>query len=200
MDNKDALMKSLNTRATAMKMISKTRCFKTRKMVANGIFMSKPIYLMPVCMGCADYLVNALQVCQNKVARLVTKLDRYTPTNVLLQQCGCLPVRQLMAYHSLVLLHKTIKQKKPAFLYQKVTSETYQPKTRQAAAILAALAAAGVPGPPAIDSSELGLTRKSWCWSSVHWYNQLPLDLISEAKLQTFKTRLKHWVTLHVDC
>jgi hypothetical protein len=87
-DNKHALLKSLNTRATAMKKISKTTSLKTRKMIANGICMSKLIYLMPVWMGCADYLVNALQVCQNKVARLVTKLDRYTPTNVLLQQCG----------------------------------------------------------------------------------------------------------------
>ena len=53
-------------------------------MVANGIFMSKLIYLMPVWMGCEDYLVNALQVCPNKVARYVAKLDRYTPTKVLL--------------------------------------------------------------------------------------------------------------------
>jgi hypothetical protein len=179
MDNKDDPLKSLNTRATDMKKISKTTSFKTRKMIANGIFMSKLIYLMPVWMGCEDYLVNALQVCQNKVARLVTKQDRYNPTNVLL----------------------SINQKKAAFLYQKVTSGTDQPKTRQAAATLAALAAAGVPGPPAIDSCELlRLTMKSWCWSSVYWYNQLPLDLLSEAKLQTFKTRLKYWVTLHVDC
>ena len=55
-------------------------------------------------MGCEDYLVNALQVCQNKAARLVTKLDRFTPTKVLMQQCGWLSVKQLMIYHSL--LHK----------------------------------------------------------------------------------------------
>ena len=162
LDNKDALLKSLTTRATAIKKISKTTSFKTRQIIANGIFMSKLIYLMPVWMGCDDYLVNALQVCQNRVARLVTKLDRYTPTKVLLRQCGWLPVRQLMAYHSLVLLHKTINQKKPDFLYKKVTSGSDQPKTRQASASVAALEAAGVSGPPSIDSCELGLTRKSW--------------------------------------
>ena len=48
MDNKDALLKSLTTRATAIKKISKTTSFKTSKMIANGIFMSKLIYLMPV--------------------------------------------------------------------------------------------------------------------------------------------------------
>ena len=173
--------------------------FKTRKMVANGIFMSKLIYLMPVWMGCEDYLVNALQVCQNKVARYVTKLDRYTPTKVLLAQCGWLTVRQLMSFHSLVLLHKTMKQKKPDYLYSKITSGSDQAETRQAAVAAATLAAAGVHGLPSIDRCDLEVGRKSWCWSASYWYNQLPLDLITEPKLQSFKTRLKQWVSRHVD-
>ena len=107
-----------------MKKVSKVAGFKTREMLANGIFISKLIYLMPVWMGCEDYLVNALQVCQNKAARLVTKLARFTPTKVLMQQCGWLSVKQLMIYHSLVLLHKVFKNKKknslplPVYLYQ----------------------------------------------------------------------------------
>ena len=150
--------------------------FRTRKMIANGVFMSKLIYLMPVWMGCEEYLVNALQVCQNKAARTVTRLDRFTSTKVLLLQCGWLSVRQLMLYHSLVLLYKTIKHKKPEFLHQKVTSGSHKPRTRQATA-----------------------RRKSWCWSSVYWYNQLPLNLQSEAKLQIFKSRLKHWILVNLD-
>ena len=198
-DSKDALIKSLISRASAIKKISTMASFRTRKMVANGIFMSKLIYLMPVWKGCEDYLVSALQVCQNKVARSITKLDKYTPTKVLLLQCGWLNVRQLMSYHSLVLMHKTIKEKKPAYLYKKVTSGSGQAETRQAAVVTATLAAAGVHGPPSIDSSELEVTRKSWCWSSVYEYNQLPLDIRMEANLQSFKTRLKQWVLEHVE-
>ena len=108
-DNEDALVKSLNQRIGAMKKVSKVAGFKTREMLANGIFISKLIYLMPVWMGCEDYLVNALQVCQNKAARLVTKLDKYTPTELLMKQCGWMPLHQLMIFHSLVLLHKTLK-------------------------------------------------------------------------------------------
>ena len=199
MDNSEALLKSLSTRANAIKKISCFTSFKTRKIIANGIFMSKLIYLMPVWMGSEDYLINALQVCQNKVARLVTKLDRYTPTKVLMQQCGWLPVKQLMAYHSLVLLHKTIRQQTPDFLYQKVTSGSDQPRTRLAVASSAATTAAGAPGPPSIDSCELGLARKSWCWASVYLYKQLPVDLCAVQKIQNFKTRLKHWVSFHVE-
>ena len=65
MDNKESLLSCLNKRVGAVKMISKTGSFKTRKMIANGIFVSKLIYLMPVWMNCEDYLVQALQVCQN---------------------------------------------------------------------------------------------------------------------------------------
>ena len=116
MDNKDFLLKSLNQRIGAIKKISKVSSFKTRKMIVNGIFMSKLIYLMPVWMGCEEFWVSALQVCQNKAARLVTRLDRYTSTNVLMKQCGWMPVRQLLIYHSLVLFHKVFQHQTPTFL------------------------------------------------------------------------------------
>ena len=91
LENKNSLIKSLNQRVGALRKLSRFSSFKTRKMVANGIFISKLIYLMPVWLGCAEYLVNALQVCQNEAARVVTvtKLDRFTPIKVLLNQCGC---------------------------------------------------------------------------------------------------------------
>ena len=132
LDNDNALVKSLNQRVGAIKKISRFSSFRTRKMIANGIFISKLIYLMPVWIGCDEYLVDTLQVCQNKAARLVTKLDRFTPTKVLLKQCGWLSVKQLLIYHSLVLLHKVFKHQKPIYLYQKITSGLPQPNTRQA--------------------------------------------------------------------
>ena len=42
MDNSDSLLKSLNKRAGAIKKISKSCSFKSRKVIANGIYMSKP--------------------------------------------------------------------------------------------------------------------------------------------------------------
>ena len=133
MENEDSLIKSLNKRLGAMKKISSNASFRTRKMLSNGLYISKLIYLMPVWMGCEDYLSMALQVNMNKVARWVTKLDIYTPTSVLMQQCGWMPVRQLMAYHSIVLLHKTLKYQKPHYLFTKVTSGAEQYNTRQSA-------------------------------------------------------------------
>ena len=45
-DNGDNLIGSLNTRLGALKRISKVSSFKNRKMLANGIFMSKLTYLL----------------------------------------------------------------------------------------------------------------------------------------------------------
>ena len=75
-------------------------------MVANGIVTSKLIYLIQWWGGCSDFLINFLQVLQNRAARLVTNYGTFTPTAVLLHQCGWLSVRQLVHYHSLVLVSK----------------------------------------------------------------------------------------------
>ena len=128
----------------------------------------------------------------------MTKLDRFTPTKELMMQCGWMTVHQMLIFNSLVLLHKTIKQKKPTFLYQKITSGSGQPNTRQAASTTAALAAAGLPKQPSVETCDLELSRNSWCWASVTWYNQLPIGILSEQKTGKFKTMLKDWVQKNV--
>ena len=198
MNNKDSLIRNLNKRAGALKKITKSCGFKTRKMIATGIYISKLIYLMPVWVACEDYLENALQVSLNNVARIVTRLDRYTPTTVLMQQCGWMTVKQLKVFHSLVLLQKTLQHQTPSYLFRKVTSGTQGYATRQAAAHAAADLAAGVTIHPSVDSSELDLCRRSWAWVSVHWYRQLPPSLRAERKIDKFKTALKTWVVQNI--
>ena len=44
--NKDSLLSSLNKRIGALKLIARVANFKTRKMIADGILMSKLIYLI----------------------------------------------------------------------------------------------------------------------------------------------------------
>ena len=153
---------------------------------------------MPVWVACKGYLESALQVSLNKVARTVTRLDRYTPTTVLMQQCGWMTVKQLKVFHSLVLLQKTLKHQTPSYLYRKVTSGTQGYATRQAAAQAAADLAAGVTTHPSVDSSELDLCRSCWAWVSVHWYRQLPPSIRAEKKIDKFKTALKTWVVQNI--
>ena len=194
MANDDSLIKSLNKRQAAIKKISLFASFKARKSLANGIFMSKLIYLMPLWAGCDDNLVKALQVLQNKVARSVTKRSRFTPTKTLMKECGWLTVKQLMIYHSLVQLHKTIQSKKPEYLHKRVTKELdqleerrhYYYKTRQ-------YTSGALRQIPELEA-KLDISQRSWCWRATSVYYSLPMSIQRQPKLTTFKTKLRTWV------
>ena len=146
---------------------------------------------MPVWSGCEDYLVQALQVAQNKAARAVTRLDYQTPTRILMQQCGWLSVRQLMVYHSVSLLHKTLQNGSPLYLYQKITSNgshLHNSRRAEAGSLRQGLQ----------SKSRLDLTRRGWCWRSLEQYNQLPSEIRNEHKMKIFKKKLQEWVNANV--
>ena len=184
-----SLVRSLTMRASALQKIQKIASFKTRKIIGTGIFMSKLIYLIPLWGGCEDYLVRALQVVQNKAARAITKLNIFTPTRVLLKTCQWMSVRQLVIYHSLVLLQKTLEMKLPAYLDSRITMGGPFPyRTRHAATC----AIRQVPG------NKKDLYRQGWCWRSIDVYNTLPGHIRLETKLNAFKTKLRNWVENNV--
>ena len=95
-----SLMKQLTSRLNALQKVSIHATFKTRLSAANGVFMSVLAYLIPLWGGCEGYLVRAMQVLQNRAARQVTKLNWFTPTRKLLNQCNWLSISQLIFYHS----------------------------------------------------------------------------------------------------
>ena len=172
-------------------------------MIANGIFMSKLIYLMPVWAGCEDYLTKALQVIQNKVARSVTKRNIFTPTKTLMKECGWLTVKQLMVYHSLVQMQKTIQSQTPEYLYTRVSTQlsllealdtrrrSYYYETRQhASGRLRQL-----PG----TEARLDLSERSWCWRASSTYYTMPASIKGEPDLAKFKSELKTWVKETID-
>ena len=87
--------------------------FKTRKMIANGVVISRIIDIISLWGGTNDYLMKMLQVLQNRAARFVTKKDIFTSQKQLLLECGWMSVRQLAAFHSLVQVYKTLCSQKP---------------------------------------------------------------------------------------
>ena len=95
--------------------------------------MSKLIFMIPLWAGCPGFIIDALQVCQNNVARLVTRRVLATPVSQLLRECGWRSVRQEMYYHTVLQVHKTLTTGAPAYLYDKLTQGGRYPRdTRQA--------------------------------------------------------------------
>ena len=128
MDNKNSIMNQLTSRINGLKKISRNSSFKTRLMVANGVFMSKVVYLMAVWGGAQQYLINALQVQQLTAARAVCGFtSRWWSKHKLLDRLGWLSIRQLIQYNTILQAHKTITTGKPTPLYNSIsTHHPYQ--------------------------------------------------------------------------
>ena len=182
-DDKERLIRSLSTRLGALKVIGRVASFKNRKLIANGIFLSKLSYLIALWGGCNIYLLKSLQTLQNKAARVVTKLDWSTPTAVLLGQCGWLSVHQLVVYHSVVLVFKVLQSKQPRPLHSMFPTE-YKYNTSQARS-----KSIKQTGHPTLD-----LARDGFRWRAANSFNQLPASIKNLDTLKKFKLETKKWI------
>ena len=64
-DNKDNLLKSLNARLGDIRKIRNLTSFKNRKMIAEGILISKLSYIIALWGGCGTVLRKSLQVIRD---------------------------------------------------------------------------------------------------------------------------------------
>ena len=185
--NEESLLRALNSRIGALKLLGKVASFRTRKMVADGIFMSKLIYLIALWGGSAKYILAALQKAQNRAARVVTKLDWGTSTADLLNQCGWLSVHQLVVYHSVVLVYKILKNESPSFLFS-MFSAKYSYKTKQARTGQI----------KHTRDLELEMTKDSFRWRASDAYNELPQEIRNIETLPMFKKTVKDWIRKNI--
>ena len=191
-DNKNALLHSLNFRLGGLKKIASAACFKTRLAVANGIFMSKLTFMIPLWAGCSDYLVKALQVSQNNAARFVTRHGKSVSVKQLLKECGWRSVKQEIFYHSVLLVHKILLHQSPSYLHSQITADgNYQYGTR----------AASVSSIRQSQSFRTNLTlcKDSFRWSAVASYEQLPQNLREMENICAFKKNLNLWVKENIS-
>ena len=187
-DNKKSLINILTSRVNALQKISLYSSFKTRKTVVNGIVLSHLTYFIQLYGGCSGDLISALQLLQNKAARAVTKLDRSTPVAKLLLQCGWMSVRQMISYHSLLLLHKSKRTKKPGYIFSKI-NDKFPRNTRLAKT-------GGIKNGRRFQSS---LALASFLPRTIReWNDDLPMEIRSEKNMKKFKLILKVWIKENV--
>ena len=182
-DNEKSLISILNSQLNALWKVSQYTNFKNRKMLANGIVMSYLRYLVPLYGGCPEYLLNSLQVIQNKAARLVTRSSWYTPTETMLLQVGWLNIRQMIVYHSLIIIYQAKHDKKPTYLYDRI-STSFNVATRLAESN----------GIKETRKMKSNLGKQSFIPRAIHYWNRLPADVRTISKLERFKVCVRQWV------
>ena len=179
-NDKKSMLNQINRRLNALHKISFFSNFKVRKIIANGIIMSKLSYLIHLWGGTNEYLLDVLQILQNRAARSVTKLEWNSPIPILLNQCGWLNIRQLIHYHNSVQLFKIKYDKKPTYFHNKISNE-FSYKTR--------LSSKG--GLNINLNLQKQLAIDSFLNKSTTYWNLLPQKIRQSETLQSFKTQLK---------
>ena len=149
--------------------------------------MSHILYLIQLYGGCSGELLTALQVQQNKAARMVCKRPWNTCTKDLLQQIGWLNIKQMVAYYSTLTIYKSQKHGAPRYIHTMV-SEPFQVKTR--------MAKTGGIRVTRQFKSEIG--KSSFITRTTDLWNVIPMELRMEDSYKSFSCKLKEWVKLNI--
>ena len=135
--------------------------------------------------GTEEFLLNSLQIVQNKAARFVSKRGVYSSGVEVLKECGWLSIRQLFFYHSVISIYKTLQTSFPKYIFNKLAREfPYNTRLAQSESIRMGSA----------FQSRLELTEKSFLNRATIIFNKLPTEIRQIRKLESFKIQLKQWV------
>ena len=154
-------------------------------MIANGVVMSKMVYLINLWGGAQQYLLKKLQVQQLTAARTVCGFVSFGwSKKKLLSRVGWLSVRQLVQFHTILQAHKTISTGQPRPLFNSI-STVHPRNTRNAAN-------------GQIRYGENFTTKSTFKYRAMQWYNRVPGSVKTGSKETVKKKKIKAWVRENV--
>ena len=169
-----SILKTLRSTLGFLSHISKNMPVKSRLLLANGLFLSKLLYLLPMWGGISKSDSKKIQSLLNKCARMVLGSSRRVRTRTLMENCGWLYFRELVNYHSIVQMFKIVNIGTPVNLRNKIN---IRPDKR-------------------IDFTpgRLKISRDSFKWRTSTAWNELSDFLLEIDKLSTFKKALRKYI------
>ena len=183
-DHDSSMIKQLNSRINGLIITTRNATFKSRLMVANGVVMSKMIYMITLWGGAQQYLLKPLQVQQLRAARAVCGFASLGWSKAkILSRVKWLSVRQLIFFHTVLQTHKVLQSGVPKALYASMPTE-YPYETRCAANGL-------------IRFGETFTGKSTFKYRAMQCYNMVPVKLRT-GSTATVKRKLRQWVQANV--
>ena len=198
------LIKNLSKRVGLLRKIRSYLRDDKFNLVCDGMFNSKLIYCISVWGGvwnlpgvyddkkrCNPTITlednRKLQVLQNSVLRLKTRLCKETPVSTLLAETKQLSVQQLTAYHYVLAVYKCKQAMEPEYMYNRlfprnVVIRNFRRLTHQESRI----------------DFELSLSRSSFFYRASRLWNGLQLEAKITEQVRTFKRLAKEWITKNI--
>ena len=122
--------------------------------------------------------------------KLQTGLPRDFPTSDLLKETKELSVHQLIAYYTLLQVHKTVVNKKPAYI-----SEKFVLRNPQEGVVLPHSQFSTI----APINRQLNLSRAGFIFRGAQLFNMLPMELRICRKYQHFKAEVRKWTQSNIS-
>ena len=173
------LLAALRKQTGVIKFLSKNMNMKCRKVLAEGLVLSRIKYLLPLWGGTTDNLIRKVQVIVNNLARAVTGMGRRTSTVTLMTHCDWLTVKELVFYFTITEMWRNIHLRKPRYFSSKFKLDNL------------GLTDNIVP--------RLRMTRHSYKWRAVQNWNSMSVELRTCKKLPVLKKKLKLWLIARRD-
>ena len=202
-DNENnGLISQLKQRVGVLRKLSSFMPKQSLRMVTNGIFYSKLLYCIIVfgnVVGIDEYKdsnriagmtvqdCNKLQVLQNSVMRLLLRNSDRMSTSELLRQTNSLSIHQMIAYYTLVAVHKILTSGQPAYLAERLRLGYNERNLR------------GNEGPMiSVAKYKLDVGRAGFVYRGGKLFNSLPMSLRAERSLTSFKSQARSWVVSNI--
>ena len=169
-----SLLPSIRRQLGALQHLGTKLPSKVRKTLAEGMIISRILYLIPIWGAATGNYVRKAQILLNKTAKWVTGHKRTMKTSKLMQEIGWMNIRELQTQHSLLLMWKCIHLGTPDFMRQRLTVKD--------------------DGSLEITEARLKFTGRAFKWKMSSVWNDLPESLRQEKIVAVFKKRLKTWI------
>ena len=165
------LQGKLKGRLTGLSSIKYVVPFQTRSTITIGMFNSVLGYCLPLFGG------GAISVKSKILRYFKVELLNWWPCLLqdLTEKLNWLTVRQLISYHTLLMVYKVRQSKEPEYLANFLLNENRM-------------------GHIILPNTSLGLARKSFIWRGSETLNNLPLTIRAAVKISSFKKSTKLWV------
>ena len=145
----------------------------SRKLLAEGLVMSKLSYIISQWGGATDNHILTVQILQNRVMRWITESGRRTRRKNLLEETGWMSIQEQIRMQSLTQMWKILRMSRPEIYMGRMNILDDQIITTK--------------------ETRLQFTEHSFLYRTSRDWNLLPAELRETMNLPTFKRKLRRW-------
>ena len=209
-ENNRGLIPQLAQRIGILRKVVNLMPAHTFKSISQGLFDSKLLYCLQLFGNTWGTLQTndtkrkfaaftkadnqKLQVLQNQLMRMKTRLPAHTPTTQLTKAANQLSVHQLTAYTTLLTVHKTLARGQPVYFRDKFIPKYQGCSDDNMAAVVPRRQENTLRA-----ESSLTISRGGFFFRGATMFNNLPVSLRTMTSESQFKREVKKWTIKNID-